>query len=37
MDHCKLQIGCLIILLYITFVYIRDIKAFKGTKNRQIV
>lgn len=32
MEYCKLQIGCLIILLYITFVYIRDIKAFKVQK-----
>lgn len=36
MDHCKLQIGCLIILLYITFVYIRDIKAFKVQKTDKL-
>lgn len=26
MEHCKLQIGCLIILLYIAFIYIREYK-----------
>lgn len=36
MEHCKLQIGCLIILLYITFVYIRDIKAFKVQKTDKL-
>ena len=36
MDHCKLQIGCLIILLYITFVYIRYIKAFKVQKTDKL-
>lgn len=24
MEHCKLQIGCMIIVLYITFIYIRE-------------
>ena len=24
MEHCKLQIGCLIVLLYITFIYLRE-------------
>lgn len=36
MEHCKLQIGCLIILLYIIFVYIRDIKAFKVQKTDKL-
>lgn len=24
MEHCKLQIGCLIVVLYVTFIYIRE-------------
>lgn len=26
MEHCKMQIGCLLVLLYITFIYLRECK-----------
>lgn len=29
MEHCKLQIGCLISLLYLALVYLRQLKKFK--------
>ncbi len=29
MEHCKLQIGCLVSLLYLAFIYFRQIKKFK--------
>lgn len=29
MEHCKLQIGCIVILLYITFIYLRERKNYK--------
>lgn len=28
MEHCKLQLGCLIVLLYIAFIYIREYKKY---------
>lgn len=30
MEHCKLQAGCLIIVLYIIFIYIREKKLYSG-------
>lgn len=29
MEHCKLQIGCSVILLYITFIYLRERRNYK--------
>ena len=29
MEHCKLQIGCLIILMYIAFIYLRECRKYK--------
>lgn len=29
MEHCKLQIGCIVILLYITFIYLRERRNYK--------
>ena len=29
MEHCKLQIGCIVILLYITFIYFRERRNYK--------
>ncbi len=33
MEHCKLQIGCMLIILYIVFIYIKEIKRY-GRKHR---
>lgn len=36
MQHIKLQVGCLCVLLYIMVIYIRDIKKYKPQKREKI-
>lgn len=28
MEYCKFQIGCLVVLLYVAFVYLRDSRKY---------
>lgn len=36
MEYCKLQIGCMLIILYVGFIYIRERYAYK-VKSREII
>ena len=36
MQHIKLQVGCLAVLMYIMVVYIRDIKKYKPNERDKI-
>lgn len=36
MQHIKLQAGCLIVLLYIAFIYLRECKGYKQKLNRTL-
>ncbi len=36
MEHCKLQIGCIVILLYITFIYLRERRNYKLQSKRSL-
>lgn len=37
MEYCKLQIGCLVVLLYVAFVYLRDSRKFRETYFGELV
>lgn len=36
MEHCKLQAGCLIVVLYIAFIYFREQHAYGGKEHRKL-
>lgn len=36
MEYCKLQIGCLLIILYVTFLYVRERRAYKVKKKEPL-
>lgn len=36
MGYCKLQVGCLLIVLYITYIYIREKRAYRESKRERL-
>lgn len=36
MEYCKLQIGCMMVILYVTFVYIQERRAYRVKKREPI-
>jgi len=36
MEHCRVQIGCLLVVIYISFIYFRECKRYHKSRNNSI-